>query len=285
MNSKPGTRNSELETRNPETFRPCPSCGSAKNTVRFIEPPFQVVRCAECSLVFLGNPPENSASIDAYHDSPEPDAGLYLAGTSHPFLSSLFAMNETRIRMVRSVKREAALLDVGCGRGYFVKTASDAGYDAMGIDLSEKAVRYARETFSVSANTASMEVLMRQGKRYDVITLWHVLEHFDDPITGLKNVRSLLSEGGICMIEVPNLNSLKFILSGGKWEGGNHPLYHKTFFTGATLRMVLEKAGFSGVRRVRLDYPIPGKNRVLSAGKAFLNRMGLDSFLDFTVYP
>jgi SAM-dependent methyltransferase len=273
--------NPELGTPNQHPFRPCPSCGSAKNTVRFIEPPFHVVRCAECSLVFLGNPPENSASIDAYHDSPEPDAGLYLAGNSHPFLSSLFAMNETRIRMVRSVKREAALLDVGCGRGYFVKTASDAGYDAMGIDLSEKAVRYARETFSVSANTASMEVLMRQGKRFDVITLWHVLEHFDDPISALKTVRSLLSDGGVCVIEVPNLNSLKFILSGGKWEGGNHPLYHRTFFTGATLRMVLEKAGFSGARRVRLDYHVPGRNRGVSVGKMILNHAGVDSFINF----
>jgi SAM-dependent methyltransferase len=273
--------NPELGTMNPRPFRPCPCCGSAKNIIRIIEPPFFIVRCAECSLVFLGNPPENSASIDAYHEGPEPDAGLYQAGSTHPFLSSLYSINETRIQMIRSVKREAALLDVGCGRGYFVKTALDRGFEAMGIDLSERAVRYARETFKVSADTAGMETLLCLGKTFDVVTLWHALEHFDGPISALTTVRSLLSEGGMCVIEVPNLKSLKFFLSNGKWEGGNHPLYHRTFFTGATLRMVLEKAGFSKIHRIRLDYPVPGRNRVLSTGKTILNRVGLDSFLDF----
>jgi len=160
-----------------------------------------------------------------------------------------------------------------------VKTASDAGFNATGIDLSEKAVRYARETFKVNADTAGLETLLRSGRAFDVVTLWHALEHFDDPLTVLKAVRSLLSEGGVCVVEVPNLHSLKFILSGGKWEGGNHPLYHRTFFTGPTLRMVLEKAGFSKIQRIRLDYPVPGRNRMLSAGKVVLNRAGLDSFL------
>jgi SAM-dependent methyltransferase len=266
---------------NPQPFRPCPYCGSAKHIVRFTEPPFFIVRCAECSLVFLGNPPEDSTSIDAYHEGSEPDAGLYQAGGPHGFLSALHDMNETRIRLIRSVKPGGALLDVGCGRGYFVKTASDGGFDAMGIDLSEKAVRYARETFKVNADTAGMETLLRSGRAFDVVTLWHALEHFDDPITTLKAVHSLLSNGGICVIEVPNLNSLKFILSGGKWEGGNHPLYHRTFFTGPTLRMVLEKAGFSNIRRNRLNYPFAGRNRALSASKIILNFAGLDSFLDF----
>jgi 2-polyprenyl-3-methyl-5-hydroxy-6-metoxy-1,4-benzoquinol methylase len=269
---------------NPQPFRPCPHCGSMKHAVRFIVIPFYIVRCAECSLLFLGNPMEDSTSIDVYHDGPEPQAGLYRAGGPHGFLSALYAMNETRIRMIRSVKSGGTLLDVGCGRGYFVKTASDGGFDAMGIDLSEKAVRYARETFKVTADTASMETLLRSGRTFEVVTLWHALEHFDDPISALTIVRSLLSEGGICVIEVPNLNSLKFILSGAKWEGGNHPLYHRTFFTVSTLRRVLEKAGFSSIRRIQLNYSFPGRNRFLSASKVILNLAGLDSFLDFIAF-
>jgi SAM-dependent methyltransferase len=269
---------------NPPAFRPCPNCGSVKNSVRYIESPFFIVRCTECSLVFLGNPPENSASIDSYHDGPEPGAGLYQAGSGHPYLRTLHAMNESRIRLVRSVKSGGALLDVGCGRGYFIKTASDRGFAATGIDLSEKAVEYARRQLNVNAETCGLETLPQTGRTFDVITLWHSLEHFIDPGTALKTIRSLLSEGGLCLIEVPNLHSLKFILSGGKWMGGNHPLYHRTFFTGASLRMVLVKADFSNIHRIQLNYPIPGRNRVLSTSKQILNLAGLDSFLDFIAF-
>jgi SAM-dependent methyltransferase len=277
MNPEPGTPNHQ-------SFRPCPSCGSDKSAVRFTEPPFFIVRCAECSLVFLGNPPGDSASINAYHEGPEPDAALYRADSSDSFLSTLHAMNEIRVRMIRSVKPGGALLDIGCGRGYFIRTASDQGFNATGTDLSERAVEYARRELGVNAETLSLEALAQTGRAYEVITFWHSLEHFDDPVTALKAVRSLLSEGGLCAIEVPNLHSLKFILSKRKWEGGNHPLHHRTFFTGATLRMALEKADFSGIDRIRLDYHVPGRNPVMNTTKKILNRLGLDSFLDLIAF-
>jgi len=274
-------RNPRPVTIKHPSFRPCPCCGSVKSRVRFIEPPFFIVRCAECSLVFLGNPPDNSAAVDAYHDDPEPDARLYRADSPDPFLSAVHAMNETRILMIRSIKSGGALLDVGCGRGYFAKTASDRGFAASGIDLSEKAVKYASGQLGVNAETFGLKTLRQKGRTFDVITLWHSLEHFEDPVGTLKTIRSLLADGGLCLIEVPNLHSLKFILSRGKWEGGNHPLYHRTFFTGTTLRMVLEEAGFSGIRRILLNCPVSGRSRVVSAVKCELNRLGLDSFLDF----
>jgi 2-polyprenyl-3-methyl-5-hydroxy-6-metoxy-1,4-benzoquinol methylase len=52
----------------------------------------------------------------------------------------------------------------------------------------------------------------------------HVLEHFVNPYEVLAQIRSLLKNGGVCVIEVPNLRSLKFMLAKTKWKGGNHPL-------------------------------------------------------------
>jgi ubiquinone/menaquinone biosynthesis C-methylase UbiE len=193
-------------------------------------------------------------------------------------------MNETRIGIIRSVISGGSLLDVGCGRGYFVKTASNNGFEAMGIDLSERAVEYGRRRLGVDAEASSPETLLQAGRTFNAVTLWHSLEHFDDPLGTLKTIRSLLSDGGLCVIEVPNLNSLKFILSRRKWEGGNHPLYHRTFFTPKTLGMILENSHFSGVRRIRPDYPASGIGRMKKAVKAGLNRLGLDSFLDFFAF-
>jgi SAM-dependent methyltransferase len=233
--------------------------------------------------VYLENPPTVDPDLDSYHGRPDPDPGAYQPDGADPFLSFLFRLNDERIRVLRRFCPTGNLLDVGCGRGYFVKTASEWGFDAMGIDASGTAVRYAGKELGVRAEHQDLDGLVRTGKRFDAVTLWHVLEHFTDPVGELRRIRSLLKEGGFCLVETPNLNSLKFMLSRRKWRGGNHPLYHRTFFTSKTLRKTLERAGYAGVLQIRVDYPSSGRKRTLSIIKRMLNRLDLDSFIDYAV--
>lgn len=148
---------------NSESIRACPNCGQSSYTVRFVEPPFFIVRCTSCSLTYLGNPPDDSFSADSYYDTPEPESEAYRSGGPDFSLARLYEMNRFRMRLILSIKPKGRLLDVGCGRGFFLKTASDSGFDARGIDLSEKAVRYARERLRVNAETADLESLVRSG--------------------------------------------------------------------------------------------------------------------------
>ena len=112
-----------------------------------------------------------------------------------------------------------------------------------------------------------------------MITMWHVLEHFCTPLEIILQVRELLSERGIIFIEVPNLHSLKFILSKNKWIGGNSPRYHRSFFEPKTMRLCLRNAGMQEITRLRLSYPIPGMNKAYHFCKRPLSLLGLDSFL------
>ena len=261
--------------------RPCPSCGSTDASVRFLEPPFRVLRCHGCSLVYLGNPPDDGEIYEQYYESPAADAALYRSNSSDPAVAELFAINGQRIEWIRRSKPSGTLLDIGCGRGTFLKTARDHGFTVEGIDISERAVAYATQAFGLTANVSTVDDLAASGKQFDVVTLWHVLEHFADPFRALKLVRSLLRNDGLCGLEVPNLHSLKFVTARHKWQGGNHPLYHRTFFTERTLRRSLLDAGFSDVVRVKQSYHIPGRNRLYEGLKGALNIVACDAFLTF----
>lgn len=262
-------------------LRACPNCGSSNRVTKFIEPPFQIVKCSICALVYLGNPPDEKAIYERYYESSEPDSRKYRANSDDPSLAELHALNIQRATHIKSIKPSGCLLDVGCGRGNFLATAREHGFDVHGIDISDRAVAYARKEFNLNVDVATLDDLARKDNRYDIIALWHVLEHFVDPFKHLLQVRSLLNDGGICVIEVPNLNSLKFRTARNKWEGGNHPLYHRTFFSTGTLRHALVKTGFSEVRRLRLTYRIPGRSKIYEGIKTALNIVGMDAFLAF----
>ena len=265
-------------------MRPCPGCGAIESRVRFTEQPFIVVECSACSLVYLGNPPAVETLYDGYYSTAEPSPAEYRADSGHSRLRELHAINSQRVARIQQLRQTGSMLDIGCGRGQFLKIANDHGFQTYGIDVSEKAVSYARQEFGVRAGVRPLEELAASGEQFDVVTLWHVLEHFADPYAALRQVKQLLKSGGICLIEVPNLHSLKFILSATKWEGGNHPLYHRTFFTADMLRAALVRSGFSSVRRVRWSYSVPGRSGSYEWMKRALNMVALDAFLNFAAW-
>jgi 2-polyprenyl-3-methyl-5-hydroxy-6-metoxy-1,4-benzoquinol methylase len=276
-----------VSKREHEVLRACPQCVGASVRLRYVAGPFHVVRCQSCGLTFLGNPPDEARLYEAYHrgtlegDAP---AAAYAPDVEDAALATLYAINEQRIARVRKAVPSGRLLDVGCGRGYFLETARRHGYAVRGIDISERAAAFARRTFGVAATTETPQELWVRGERYDLITLWHVLEHFADPLPALRMLHGLLADGGACFIEVPNLNSLKFRLARRKWTGGNHPRYHRTFFTRRTLRHMLEAAGFAPVHRLQLSYRLPDQSTAYTAAKRVLNVAALDAFLDFVAW-
>lgn len=264
--------------------RTCPYCGSTDAFVKFLEPPFRVLKCRGCSLAYLGNPPDESEIYEQYYDRSITYAEHYHANSGDPSLAELFAINAQRISYIKRFKTSGTLLDVGCGRGGFLKSALDHGFAVEGIDISERAIERVNNEFQLNASVGTLERVVSSGKRFEIITLWHVLEHFANPFTSLEQIRLLLRDGGICALEVPNLHSLKFLTANNKWEGGNHPRYHRTFFTETTLRRALLKAGFSRVMRVKRSYHVPGRNRIYEGIKGGLNWVALDAFLTFVAH-
>lgn len=231
--------------------------------LKYLEGAFRVVQCRGCGLVYLANPPPPESLYREYYAP---------IRTQDPVLTRI---NARRVALLRRIRPAGRLLDVGCGTGAFLSAAKEAGYDVMGIDIAERALGICRERgLTVRSGTLAGET--GRAALYDIVTLWHVLEHFLDPYQELRRVNRLLQPGGLCLIEVPNLAGLKFRLSRVKWRGGDHPRYHRTFFTRRTLGVALFETGFV---RTRFLHPGYGNGVPARALKTALSRLAMDSFL------
>ena len=248
-----------------------------------MEGDFKIVKCSGCGLVYLRNVPEENEIYEDYYEIKFRKYD-YSIESKYDYLAEIYAINQQRLCCLKKFKKEGKLLDVGCGSGLFMKTASDQNYDVYGIDVSNKALSFARDEFKLNVQQKSLNDLIKENGKFDIITLWHVLEHFMNPVNELKKVRTLLNENGVCFIEVPNYNSIKFKLSRKKWKGGNHPIYHRTFFTSKTLRETIQESGFSTTKRIRLSYKLPQKSFVFNKAKNIFNLFAMDAFLDYVVW-
>jgi 2-polyprenyl-3-methyl-5-hydroxy-6-metoxy-1,4-benzoquinol methylase len=269
-------------------MRLCPNCHSKEHSGRLKEGEHIIVRCDNCSLLFLLNIPDEKEIYEDYYKI-EFTKEDYNAESKYPYLADIFEINRQRIQKLNQLQKALKstgkkILDIGCGSGLFLKTAKDEGYETYGIDISANALKFAKEEFGLNAEAKSTEDIINEEKKFDIITLWHVLEHFLNPVKELISIKDLLSPGGYIFIEVPNFNSAEFRLSGYKWKGGNHPKYHRTFFSNKTLEETLMRSGFGNFQRIQISYQLPARNPLFNSAKKFFNAIAMDAFLDYTAY-
>ena len=135
------------------------------------------------------------------------------------------------------------LLDFGCGTGAFLRCMHNRGWQAVGLDISEKAVKYVLEELKLPALAGSLPNPVLPPESFDLVTLWHALEHVHRPLDVLGEIHALLAPGGKVLVAVPNIDSAPFRWFGSAWYGLDLPR-HLTHFTPATLKKMLDAAGF-----------------------------------------
>ncbi len=145
------------------------------------------------------------------------------------------------------------LLDVGCGSGAYGASLLRLGWQVDGIEPNAAAAIRARQAgLSVQACVASAADLPLAA--YDVITIWHTLEHLDDPLAGLKRLQLALRPDGLLLVEVPNADGWAARLGGAAWLHLDLPR-HRFHFTPASLRLALTLAGFDLLRLEGIPNP------------------------------
>jgi SAM-dependent methyltransferase len=153
-----------------------------------------------------------------------------------------------KIALIRSAVggRPVRLLDVGCGKGFFVKACRDAGIDASGIDLSQAAIEVARDDLGVPAVCGRIEDATQQLGSFDVVTLWATIEHLPNPLTTLSTIRSVLPPGGWFFLDTGTGHDLLECLLPGLTQWYDPP-QHVFVFSPAGMKCLLSRAGFSVV--------------------------------------
>ena len=266
-----------LEPRQPPgpTFVPderietCDLCGAAG--FQMVDAVSNVVQCGSCGFRFV-NPRPSQAQITAAYSDPHfydhwVDAD---DGRRHMWWK--------RLNLLRRAGAGTRVLDIGAGIGTFLALARDeAGWSVTGTEVSRSAVALARERHEIVLLEGQADDVELPRSHFDVVTLWHVLEHVPSPSSLLRLCHEVLVPGGLLVVAVPNDADGRVVLKrvrdrvaalvGGATttEERYYPLrpggeIHLSHFTPSTLEEMLRRQGFR-VQRVTVDdhYPQPSR--------------------------
>ncbi|MEM1108221.1 MAG: class I SAM-dependent methyltransferase [Planctomycetota bacterium] len=140
------------------------------------------------------------------------------------------------------------LLDVGCATGGFLASASkEPGWQCTGVELSEEAVKVAKEEYDLEAYCGDLETPELRGRSFGLITMWHVLEHLIDPLAELERVSKMLQPGGLLFVELPSWSGMGRRLKGSAWKQIKPP-EHINYFTPSSLERCVQRAGLKPIQ-------------------------------------
>jgi SAM-dependent methyltransferase len=232
---------------------PCYCCGST-SSMEFIVAQddltgkpgnFRFVTCDDCGLAYQ-NPRIAMDHIKSYYDDE------YIAHRKKTDWGRLtwfynLVMDRHDIDKDRIVRRyihlgpQSEVLDVGCAVGTFLqKLRKLYGVRASGVDFKDLSAHPGLEGVEFHCGLFYEQALARN--RFDLVTMWHFLEHDYDPVRTLLTAKEVLKPGGRIVIEVPRLDSLTFRLYRERWPGLQAP-QHTVLFEKRTLLKLIEKSG------------------------------------------
>lgn len=248
----------------------CPLC-NAENLAEFLKAndhlvtseSFTVNKCQSCSFIFTQGIP-SADEIGKYYQSQDyvshSDSRKGLMNKLYHLSRSLMLVKKHH--MVKKVAKGKKLLDIGTGTGYFPGFMKKNGFQVTGVEIDPKAREFAIGEFGISVFSPEDFLNRRIPGKFDVITLWHVLEHLDNFDLYIDRMLEQLEPGGSLVIALPNCNAYDARHYKAYWAGYDVPR-HLWHFTPFTLKKLADKHGLEikKMKRLPLD---PFYNAMLS---------------------
>jgi SAM-dependent methyltransferase len=232
----------------PKNYGPesCPVCGEV-GASEWLKAPdrfhgrkdqYALVRCPNCSLVWLSSPPE--ASEMHLHYTAAYDRLISASGQNSPHRW------QDRKAALRQHKQSGALLDMGCSSGAFLESLKGDGWKLHGIEMSTEPAKIAEARSGAQVFVGHILEAPFRPESFDVVTCFDVLEHLYEPRRVMVKVAEWLKPGGIFYVLVPNIDSAEARIFGTYWHGLELPR-HLFHYSPASLTFLAESAGLSQV--------------------------------------
>jgi SAM-dependent methyltransferase len=225
----------------------CPVCGTRGPAPYCEKNGFTILRCARCGLAYVSEEPTEEELRKFYRESYLPYHLLY---------GDFEEKAEKRYFLVESAAgdRIGSLLDVGCSYGFFLNVARKHGWTVKGVEMGSRPAGYARTTYGLDVFEGSLEQANFADSSFDVVTLFHVIEHAQNPFELLSAISRALKKGGLLVMLTPNIESLHSLILGRDWTW-LHPPDHLFYFSRSSLDLALRKAGFgsTSLRSITVD--------------------------------
>lgn len=202
----------------------------------------RLARCQDCGLVFLAYADSADLKSDYVSEKYVSTHGRYLEQDR-----AFRHIARQRVEWLSAQIPPGPLLEIGPGRGYLLDEARSAGFDPVGVEPSPRLAARITAQFGIQVECGFLDQVELPHDAYDAICMYHVLEHVEDPVSLLREVDGLLAEGGLLVIEVPNIVSAMAQRRGVRWGAVQLHELHVSQFTPPTLRGLVERAGLEVV--------------------------------------
>jgi SAM-dependent methyltransferase len=211
----------------------CYNCGSNQNSLRYSHDGWNVVNCNNCGFVFT-NPRPTLDSLPGFYAQSYFDSDRFNHSGEGKF--------PARLSDIYKFKQAGSLLEIGCAQGHFLNYMNRLGWDVNGVEISEDACRLISEKFSWPVFNGDF-LDFPSTKKYDVICMYHVLEHVPEPLKVINKAKELLKPDGILVVEVPNIEG--YDMKNPDRKKGTYDLpIHLTHYTPKLLSKLLKRSGF-----------------------------------------
>ncbi|MCR4337987.1 MAG: class I SAM-dependent methyltransferase [Candidatus Omnitrophica bacterium] len=230
---------------------PCMLC-QGRNFRIFQETTSQskALECQDCHLVFIHPPPE-AKFLKAHYNDEE-----YYREWIEKQMPRRIVMWGQRLKDLQRHRSHGRLLDIGCGLGTFLHLAKKEGFQVEGTEISRFACQFSEEQYGIKPFQGYLQDARFPSGHFDIVSLWHVLEHLHNPQEVLKEIHRILKPGGLFVVAVPHLNNYimqwAYRIAKGKKlvlfsvEDKELHLYH---YSEITLKRLIESHGFEVIQQ------------------------------------
>ena len=238
----------------------CPWCGSEKAQINLwlkdeflTKEDFHICECLNCGLLYTMPRPDKE-KIGAYYKS---EAYYSHQENKKGFIPKVYERVKTinlkyKYRLATSGMQPGKLLDIGCGVGDFLHTAEMHGWECIGVEPSKDAKTIAQNRMKGTIITSEKLESFSDGA-FDVITMWHVLEHVDDLKWQVTQLQRLVKPSGRVVIAVPNYKSYDGQYYKEHWAAYDVPR-HLNHFNRITLSKIFKTSGLELVKMDKLKW-------------------------------
>ena len=241
-----------------EMNKQCPWCGSEKSQIHLwlkdeflTKEDFQIYECKNCGLLYTEPRPDKEKigqyyKSEAYYSHQENKKGFI-----PKLYESVKSVNlKKKYKIATKGLKRGKVLDIGCGVGDFLHTMEQMGWEGSGIEPSEEAKEIARKRVRAQI-WQPQEIESLPDNSFDLITMWHVLEHVDDVKEEIRQLQRLVKKGGRLVLALPNFKSYDAQYYNAQWAAYDVPR-HLNHFCKESIVRIFRDSSFELTRTDKL---------------------------------
>jgi 2-polyprenyl-3-methyl-5-hydroxy-6-metoxy-1,4-benzoquinol methylase len=224
----------------------CDNKNPADFKVLYQKEKFSVVECNKCSFTFIPPYFRKQISYENYKD--ENVANAVRNGNNFVKIER----HKLRYDLIKKYKPSGSLFDLGAGWGHFMLTGQILGYDVYGIEISEQPYLYSKNDLKLPVDHIDF-FDMKEDKKFDIVTMWDVLEHIDKADEVIAKCARITSKDGYIVIQVPQIDSYFAKKHKDNWKMMG--LDHVNYLGKKTITQLLKKHGYE-VKTIKSSFEI-----------------------------